>query len=300
MSGGDNRKAWADFWSTAASGGGCLPSGHAGIEAAQRSLWEEFARALPRKARVLDLATGDGAVLKMLARVRRDLALTGVDSAQSLPPAPSGIKLRSGVAIEELPFPDESFDAVTSQFGFEYGDLAGGAVEVARVLKPGGLILFIVHRSDGPIVAHNLPRRDALSWALAPGGWFGRALALATARTAAPLPTPPAFSTAAGEAQRLFPGQSAGGEFLQAVAQTLELGRRRPAPESVEVLRELEGRARNEIARIEALERAACDGPRISVVIDGLRRAGLEVDPPGTLAESSSKVPFAWLVSGRR
>lgn len=296
-----DQAAWADFW--ARNNGresGCLPHASVEIDAAQKAVWRGFARALPKRAKVLDLGTGDGAVLKKMRDDRGDLQLTGVDSSPRLPAAPRGISLRAGLALERLPFPPATFDAVTSQFGYEYGETAQAAPECARVLKPGGTLLFILHRSDSPIVAHNLPRRDALRWVLATGGYFDKARALVTARAVIGLPTPPAFSQAPEEAGRRFPGQSVGTEFLSAVLQTLEMGRRRPAVESLEVLQELESKALNEIARINSLERAACDASRIEEIAGELRAAGFDIPAPGAIVEQSSRRPFAWLVSGTK
>jgi SAM-dependent methyltransferase len=300
MSETDNRKAWADFWAQKGSAGQptCLPNALREIDAAQREAWHGFARRLPAGARLLDLATGDGAVLKKMREVRTDLVLTGVDSAPSLPPAPSGTTLRAGVAMEALPFGDEGFDAIVSQFGYEYGDTAAIAREVGRLLVPGGALGLLVHRKDGPIVAHNLPRRDALRWALAPGGYLAKARGLVAARRIAAIPTPPAFRSAPEEAQRLFPGQTVGHEFLTAILQTLEMGRGKPPRESLEVLETLERKAANEIARIETLERAACGPARIDAILQELRGAGIELDPPAALAERSSGRPFAWFLSG--
>lgn len=63
-----------------------------------------------------------------------------------------------------LPFPDETFDLVTSQFGLEYaGDMA--LLEAARIVKPGGQIGFIMHKRDGGIYrecADNLSALDAV------------------------------------------------------------------------------------------------------------------------------------------
>lgn len=302
MSSTGNREAWADFWGQHAgqTASGCLPQALEQIEAAQRAMWQGFARELKKGARVLDLGTGDGAVLKKMLKVRTDLVLTGVDSSPRLPPHPKGISLRAEIAIESLPFEDASVDAVTSQFGYEYGDTRSASMEVARVLRSGGRLLLAVHRRDGPIVAHNLPRRDALRWVLSPGGHVEKARNLISARRAAPLPTPPAFRSAPDEATRLFPGQSVGAEFLQALLQTLELGRNRPPRESLEVLQQLESKARNEIARIDSLDRAACDAPRIERLIAELRSAGIRLEAPGVLTERSSGRPFAWLVSGLR
>ncbi|HEX9954434.1 MAG TPA: class I SAM-dependent methyltransferase [Allosphingosinicella sp.] len=302
MTGTDNRKPWADFWAGKAGERqtACIPDGLKDIDQAQRAAWQAFAAKLPAGARVLDLATGDGAVLKKIREVRSDLQLVGVDSAPSLPPSPPGISLRAGVSMESMPFKDGSFDAVVSQFGYEYGDTRAIAGEVGRLLRPGGGLALLIHRSDGPIVAHNLPRRDALRWALAPGGYLSKARALAGARRLVALPTPAAFRSAADEAQRLYPGQSVGAEFLTAVWQTLEMGRSKPPNESLEVFDTLEKKALNEIERIETLERAACDPARIKAILAEVEDAGLDVQAPAELIEGGSGRSFAWWLSATR
>jgi len=301
MSTTDNRAPWADFWAgQPKSGGGCLPQGLRQIDAAQRVAWEAFARELPKGARVLDLATGDGAVLKKLQGARRDLKLTGVDSSNVLPQSPVGMTLRAGIAMERLPFAAASFDAVTSQFGYEYGDTAAIGREAARVLRPGGRIQFLIHRRDGPILAHNPPRRDALLWALAPEGHFAKARRFIQARSFAPIATPAAFAQAPIEAGQLFPGQSAGSEFLQAVLETLVRGRGAPVQESLEVMDELERKARNEIGRIESLDRAARDALQIEQLVEELRAAGFAMRNPGAIAESDLHRPFAWTLAGEK
>jgi SAM-dependent methyltransferase len=298
----DNRKAWADFWAqkTGERQPACLPNALRDIDQAQSGVWRGVAARLPAGAQVLDLATGDGAVLKKMREARTDLVLTGVDSAPTLPPSPPGMTLRAGVSMEALPFADGSFGAVVSQFGYEYGDTSKIAPEAGRLLAPGGLLGLLVHRRDGPIVAHNLPRRDALRWATAPGGYLAKARSLVAARRIAPLPTPPGFRAAPEEAQRLFPNQSVGHEFLTAILQTLEMGRGKPPHESLEVLDTLEKKAANEIARIETLERAACDAGRIETISQELRAAGLDVEPAVPVAERSTGRAFAWFVAGVR
>jgi SAM-dependent methyltransferase len=298
----DNRKAWADFWAQKSGERqpACLPNALQEIDAAQREVWQRFARALAPGARLLDLATGDGAVLKKIREARTDLVLTGVDSAPTLPPGPQGMTLHAGVSMEALPFGAAAFDAVVSQFGYEYGDTGAIAREVGRLLSPGGTLGLLVHRSDGPIVAHNLPRRDALRWALAPGGYLAKARGLVAARRIADIPTPPAFRSAPDEAQRLFPGQSVGHEFLTAILQTLDMGRGKPTHESLEVLATLESKASNEIARIETLERAARSPEGIARIAGELRDAGIDVAEPAPIAERTSGRAFAWYVAGVR
>jgi SAM-dependent methyltransferase len=294
--------AWSDFWTGGGAGpeSGCLPKGLARIDAVQRQVWAEIAAPLRKGGRVLDLATGDGAVLGKIRSSRTDLKLTGVDSAARLPPGPKGAVLQAGIAMERLPFPDRSFDLVTSQFGYEYGDRAAIAREVARVLAPAGRLAFIVHHADGPILAHNLARRAGLGWAVVDSGLLAQAKALVRARALAPLPTPPRFRQAPAEARRLYPGQSVAEEFVTAVLQSLELGRAHPTLAQLEALDELEARGRNEMARIDALAGAACTQADIEAIEQVLQAAGLTLEPRRELRETGGSVPFAWLLTGRR
>lgn len=160
--------AWSDFWAknTASGANGCLPERWAAIEEAQKQAWHGFIADLPEGARVLDLATGDGRVLRWMREARPDLVLEGIDLAPDLPPAPEGTKIQGGVEMEFLPFDDSSFDAVVSQFGFEYGDTSATAAEIVRVLKPRGAAGLMVHRGDGPILEHNLARQTEIGWVL--------------------------------------------------------------------------------------------------------------------------------------
>lgn len=295
-----DRDAWGGFWTARgdAGQGHRPPDALLGIDQAQRETWQRFARGLRKGARLLDLATGDGAVLAKIAATRPDLKLIGIDASPRLPPAPKGTVLKSGVSMERLPFPQARFDAVTSQFGFEYGETRLSAQEAGRVLKPGGALLFIVHHSDGPILAHNLPRLEPLRWVLSPGGYLEKAQQFLRVRRVASVPTPPFFAQGPHEAQRLFPSQSVAAELISAIFQTLELGRNAPAQEAIAVLKALEGKARNEVARIESLARAVCDTARIADILQQLGDAGLKTDPPVTLCEPGFAQPFAWLISG--
>lgn len=292
--------AWSDFWGAGGGGpeSGCLPKGLQRIDAVQRRVWADAAAPLAPGARVLDLATGDGAVLGKIRASRTDLKLTGVDSATRLPPAPKGTTLRPRVAMEALPFLDGSVDLVTSQFGYEYGDRAAIAREVARVLAPGGRYAFIVHHADGPIVAHNQARRAGLGWAVVQSGLLAQAKALVRARLLTPLPTPQRFRDAPAEARRLYPAQNVAEEFTTAILLTLELGRSHPPAAQSEALAQLESKGRNEMARIDALAAAACGEADVEAIREHLTKAGLAPSPAALLHEPGSAAPFAWLLSG--
>jgi len=99
---------------------------------------------------VLDLGTGSGFLAALLAA--RGAQVDAVDvSEASLELARMRARL-SGVAdrvrlhnmpIEALRFPDQSFDRVAGTFLLHHLDLARGLAEIHRVLRPGGVAVFI-------------------------------------------------------------------------------------------------------------------------------------------------------------
>jgi demethylmenaquinone methyltransferase/2-methoxy-6-polyprenyl-1,4-benzoquinol methylase len=94
--------------------------------------------------RVLDVATGTGAVALELAR-RKGCAVVGLDqSAEMLAVArrrvPEEVQLVEGHA-DRLPFPDASFAALTFTYLLRYvDDPAATLRELARVVAPGGTV----------------------------------------------------------------------------------------------------------------------------------------------------------------
>jgi demethylmenaquinone methyltransferase/2-methoxy-6-polyprenyl-1,4-benzoquinol methylase len=98
--------------------------------------------------RVLDVATGTAGVALAL-RTATGAEITGIDlNARMLEGArqklarksESGVRLVQGRA-EDLPFADDSFDAVTFTYLLRYvKDPAATLAELARVVKPGGVL----------------------------------------------------------------------------------------------------------------------------------------------------------------
>jgi SAM-dependent methyltransferase len=106
---------------------------------------------IPPGARVLDVACGTGNTAIPLARPLphgKACLVTGVDIAPNLLVQARERAAAESLAIafdegdaEQLPYPDASFDAVTTMFGAMFAprpELV--AAECARVLKPGGLL----------------------------------------------------------------------------------------------------------------------------------------------------------------
>lgn len=109
--------------------------------------------------RVLDVACGTGVLCReVTSRTGPAGVVAGLDPnpgmlevARRLAP---GLEWRQGVA-ESLPFPDQSFDAVVSQFGFMFFDDRREALrEALRVLVPEGRLAVAVWNALDEIPAY--------------------------------------------------------------------------------------------------------------------------------------------------
>jgi len=274
---------WGDFWAlnlrsgSAATGeaGGCLPQRWAAIEAAQRIAWFDFVESLGKNARVLDLATGDGRVLRWVYSRRRDLGLTGIDLAPILPEAPAGAQTIGGIAMESLPFADNSYEAVVSQFGFEYGDPAKVSKEIARVLVDGGQIGLMMHRGDGPILAHNRQRRNELLWALKEKSVGKKVKGLLRE---GPIGFDKAVKLAGKIADlgaKKFGQHSPAWEIPEAIRRSCLMGRQSGAVSVIETISVIESHASNELARIQSLAGACQRADARKVIVDAFAAHGL-------------------------
>jgi demethylmenaquinone methyltransferase/2-methoxy-6-polyprenyl-1,4-benzoquinol methylase len=97
-----------------------------------------------RDDRVLDVATGTGAVALELLR-QKGCTVVGLDQSREMLAVarrrlPPGVELAEGEA-DRLPFPDGSFDALTFTYLLRYVDDPGATLgELARVVRPGGTV----------------------------------------------------------------------------------------------------------------------------------------------------------------
>ena len=99
-------------------------------------------------AKILDLACGSGDVTRMLRQALPQAQVVGLDFSRSLltQAKERGIPKLAEADALQLPFADETFDAVTIAFGLRnFSDREAGLDEIARVLKQGavfGLLEF--------------------------------------------------------------------------------------------------------------------------------------------------------------
>ena len=106
-----------------------------------------------RPAHILDVATGTGDFAIQLHQSLRPNHITGIDLSQGmLDEARRKVKQRGlseVISFEQgdclaLPMADETFDAVTVAFGVRnFEHLQQGYCEMARVLKPGGMLCVL-------------------------------------------------------------------------------------------------------------------------------------------------------------
>jgi SAM-dependent methyltransferase len=113
--------------------------------AAVRRLVREV-RIKPESA-VLDLAAGTGKLTRLLAQLGAAVvAVEPVDAMRArLIETIPGARALAGTA-ESIPLEDESMDAVTVGQAFHWFDGDAALAEIARVLRPGGLLALLWNR----------------------------------------------------------------------------------------------------------------------------------------------------------
>jgi SAM-dependent methyltransferase len=137
----------------------------------------EKRRALLARAhgRTLEIGAGTGINLELYPNSVTELVLAEPDPHMrgQLEKRLSALRRHAEILDaggERLPLPDASIDtAVATLVLCTIPDPAGALTEIARVLKPGGQLLFLEHvRSDNPKVTRWQDRLER------PWGWFGR------------------------------------------------------------------------------------------------------------------------------
>lgn len=116
----------------------------------RKKVRKRIARIKP--AQILDVATGTGDLAIELSKLRPE-KITGIDiAANMLEIGKEKIKARKLDTVielvpgdsEDMPFPDNSFDAVTVAFGVRnFENLQKGLKEMHRVLRPGGMVAIL-------------------------------------------------------------------------------------------------------------------------------------------------------------
>lgn len=166
---GERAEAWTNYWRTG-NRHSCLVTRSDGQEEVpvHDEGWRAFFAAQDSGAKILDIGTGNGAVALLAHEVGQDegkaFDIHGVDAAQIAPAsdAAAGLHFHSGASMEKLPFAENTFDCVVSQYALEYSDMPVSLGEAARVLVPGGKARFILHSSDSTPVQSSRQELEVL------------------------------------------------------------------------------------------------------------------------------------------
>jgi SAM-dependent methyltransferase len=143
----ENTAHWDQFWQQGEAA--CCDDRGSPVHAqAVERVWTSLFESAAAGSSVLDMCTGNGGVLAIASGIGNIAGGLGVDFARTNPSLAPGFEfLRASVTA--LPLEDKSFDIVTSQFGIEYTPIEASMAEVARVLKPSGQSVFLIHATDG-------------------------------------------------------------------------------------------------------------------------------------------------------
>ena len=177
---------WSRFWQQGfiTTFGASKPSNYEGVI---RQFWLEKFTELPAAARILDIATGNGAIATLAAEVShkflKNFFIAATDLAEisdKLVDNIGDLTLRKSISFhshtpcEKQPFEDDFFDFASSQFGFEYSNADLTIQEMRRVLVPGGQFIAISHHVDSELIKAAAAELDVYHYALDELDLFGR------------------------------------------------------------------------------------------------------------------------------
>lgn len=181
------RTAWSRYWKQDVLHS--LPGSFAGnYEGVIGQFWQRQFAPLDAQHRVLDVATGNGAIPQLIchacsARMPRvdaiDLAEVSPDWLASQPAAcRDALHFHSGISAEALPFADGAFDLASSQYGIEYCDAARAVPELARTLRPGGRVALLLHHRGSRLAEVAREELRLTDWLLQADGFLDRLAAI--------------------------------------------------------------------------------------------------------------------------
>ena len=164
---------WSEYWREGAEttfGEGRFASGY---DDEIRGFWQAAVRALPDRARIVELGAGNGAVSRMIAetggKLQRRWHITALDLAEIADPAsdsaPPGtiLEMRGHTPMEATGLADDSVDLVCGNFALEYGRAPETVAEIARVLRSGGQLKAVMHHPESSVVRQARVNREAIS-----------------------------------------------------------------------------------------------------------------------------------------
>ena len=177
------RTAWSRYWKQDVLHS--LPGSFDGNYAGEIGrFWRRQFAPLDASHRVLDIATGNGAIPQLVCQAcSSDMPrVDAIDLAEVMPDwvasqplqCRAALHFHAGASAEALPFADASFELATSQYGIEYCDAARAAAELVRVLKPGGRVALLLHHRGSRLAEVAREELRLADWLLRDQGFLDR------------------------------------------------------------------------------------------------------------------------------
>ncbi|REL36161.1 class I SAM-dependent methyltransferase [Thalassotalea euphylliae] len=292
------QQAWHQYWQQGQQQS-CIAS-----DSEQRlvkKLWLDWQEKLPKQSTILDLATGNGAVIANLLEGDKahEHRYIGVDYAAINPQGITGhfeeqVTFLGEVDLAHLPFADHSIDAVTSQFGFEYAAQTSAVSEIARVLRNGGCFQLIIHHANGEIVTANKLRHNEISLLMASDALIESAQALADSKLS--------LEQIETKAQRFIQqhqgslSKSITGQVLESINQAVLAIQQGNYSSAKSMMSLLANKLSAEQVRLEQLLSVAKSENDIKTLVSELQSYGMRCHNSSVLTED--KLTFAWLIHG--
>lgn len=143
------------------------------------NFWEKAVKSYGSDIHYLDLGTGKGALAvwiqvllarSMLGGNVKACDLANIDETKissgvdELDEAIKHVEFKFNTPLERLPYPNNQFDVLASQFGFEYSDWDKSLPEALRVLKDNGELILMLHHPDSAITKDCIGGIRVLTW----------------------------------------------------------------------------------------------------------------------------------------
>lgn len=292
----NEQDAWHQYWQQG-NQQSCVAS--SSEQALVEQLWLDWQASLPSPVKVLDLATGNGAVISNLLKALYSdkNQYIGVDYASAentLVSAYKNVSFVGGVDLAKLPQVTQSIDAVASQFGFEYAALDKTISEVARVLENKGQLQLIVHHIEGEIVRANRLRFHEIELLLAHGTPIEKVKQLVEQKVSVD-----ELEVNAQAYLRQHQGKltaSISGQVFETINQVVLAVNNAHFEQAKALVDSLVGKLTGEYARLNQLIKVAKDECQIIEIVNKFKALGVCCSYQSILTKDS--LVFAWLING--
>lgn len=296
--------AWTLYWSNNTPQS-CIASQDSSDAKAIDALWRDFVANLKPGATILDLATGNGAVPRAMLRERQNYSITAVDRADIAPlkylKDPGNlqqVRFIGGIDASQLPMADQSYDALSSQFGIEYGDLNAIAAEVSRVIKPGGRCQFLMHHSDSAIVSPNALLIGEFENCLKKGGLVDALLAFLQGQCSAADLDQKGQRYLASDNRKT---RQVSGQLFEGISIVLKTADN-DMGEASGIAANMVARLKAEYTRLVQMQNASLNAEGIGQFTQKLTDTGLLMEAPEalTIGAPDNKALIGWLLKGHK